>query len=282
MKLSHYSSSEIHMARRAGLAILLIVPIMLSGCGLLPKKPEDTKNWSASKYYSEAKNELNEGNYSAAVKLFEQLEARYPYGRYAQQAQLEIAYAYYKDSEQAQAIAAADRFIKLHPNHINVDYAYYLKGLANFNDDIGLMGIVSEKILNQDMSERDPKASRESFENFRELVARFPKSKYAPDAIQRMKHLVNVVALNEVQVARYYMKRGGYIAAANRAQYALKEYPQTPAIEEALFIMVQAYNKLGMTDLRDDAARVMKKNFPDSRFFSGGVAKGSESWWKFW
>lgn len=270
------------MARGAGLAFLLIVPIMLSACGLLPKKQEDTKNWSASKYYSEAKNELNEGNYSAAIKLFEQLEARYPYGRYAQQAQLEIAYAYYKDSEQAQAIAAADRFIKLHPNHINVDYAYYLKGLANFNDDIGLMGIVSEKILNQDMSERDPKASRESFENFRELVARFPKSKYAPDAIQRMKHLVNVVALNEVQVARYYMKRGGYIAAANRAQYALKEYPQTPAIEEALFIMTEAYDKLGMTDLRDDAARVMKKNFPDSRFFSGGVAKGGQSWWKFW
>ncbi|WP_107692789.1 outer membrane protein assembly factor BamD [Nitrosospira sp. Nsp2] len=265
---------------RRSLTLFLI--LLLSACGLLPKTVQDSKNWSASKYYSEAKTELNEGNYSGAVKLFEQLEARYPYGRYAQQAQLEIAYAYYKDNEQASAIAAADRFIKLHPNHSNVDYAYYLKGLANFNDDLGLMGIVTEKILNQDMSERDPKASRESFENFKELVTRFPKSKYTPDAVQRMKHLVNVVALNEVQVARYYMKRGGYIAAANRAQYALKEYPQTPATEEALFIMVKAYDALGMTDLRDDAARVMQRNFPQSRFLADSTGVDAEPWWKFW
>jgi outer membrane protein assembly factor BamD len=263
-------------------SLTLFLILLVSACGLLPKTVQDSKNWSASKYYSEAKTELNEGNYSGAIKLFEQLEARYPYGRYAQQAQLEIAYAYYKDNEQASAIAAADRFIKLHPNHANVDYAYYLKGLANFNDDLGLMGIVTEKILNQDMSERDPKASRESFENFKELVTRFPKSKYTPDAVQRMKHLVNVVALNEVQVARYYMKRGGYIAAANRAQYALKEYPQTPATEEALFIMIKAYDALGMTDLRDDAARVMRKNFPESRFLADSTGVDAEPWWKFW
>jgi outer membrane protein assembly factor BamD len=256
--------------------------LLLSACGLLSKDVKDSKNWSASKYYSEAKSELNEGNYGGAIKLFEALEARYPYGRFAQQAQLEVAYAYYKDGEQATAIAAADRFIKLHPNHTNVDYAYYLKGLSNFNDDLGLMGIVSEKILNQDMSERDPKASRESFENFKELVSRYPKSKYTPDAVQRMKHLVNVVALNEVQVARYYMKRGGYVAAANRAQYALKEYPQTPATEEALFIMMKAYDALGMTDLRDDAHRVMKINFPDSRFFADSTGESGEPWWRFW
>ncbi|HVW65679.1 MAG TPA: outer membrane protein assembly factor BamD [Nitrosospira sp.] len=264
-------------------SVALFVALLLSGCGLLPKQnADDSKNWSAQKYYSEAKNELNEGNYSAAIKLFEQLEARYPYGRYAQQAQLEVAYAHYKDGEQAATIASADRFIKLHPNHVNVDYAYYLKGLANFNDDLGLMGIVTERILKQDMSERDPKASRESFENFRELVTRFPKSKYAPDAVQRMKHLVNVVALNEVQVARYYMKRGGYVAAANRAQFALKEYPQTPATEEALFIMTKAYDALGMTDLRDDAERVMRKNFPNSRFYSDSTGPTGEPWWSFW
>ncbi len=263
-------------------SVAFFLALLVSACGLLPKKEEDSKNWSASKYYSEAKSEMNNGSYAAAIKLFEGLEARYPYGRYAQQAQLEIGYAHYKDSEQAMAIAAADRFIKLHPNHTNVDYAYYLKGLANFNDDLGLMGIVSEKILNQDMSERDPKASRESFENFRELVTRFPKSKYAPDAVQRMKHLVNVVALNEVQVARYYMRRGGYVAAANRAQYTLKEYPQTPATEEALHIMIKAYDAMGMTDLRDDAERVMRKNFPSSRFFPDSTAAREASWWKFW
>jgi outer membrane protein assembly factor BamD len=263
-------------------SVALFIVLLLSACGLLPKEVQDDKAWSASKYYTEAKSELNDGNYAAAIKLFEALEARYPYGRYAQQAQLEIGYAHYKDGEQALAIAAADRFIKLHPNHPNVDYAYYLKGLANFNDDLGLMGIVTEKILNQDMSERDPKASHESFENFKELVNRFPKSKYAPDAVQRMKHLVNVVALNEIQVARYYMKRGGYVAAANRAQYALKEYPQTPAVEEALFIMVKAYDALGMTDLRDDADRVMRKNFPNSRFLSDSTGANGEPWWKFW
>jgi outer membrane protein assembly factor BamD len=263
-------------------SVALFFVLLLSACSLLPKEAQDTKAWSASKYYTEAKSELNDGNYAAAIKLFEALEARYPYGRYAQQAQLEIGYAHYKDGEQALAIAAADRFIKLHPNHPNVDYAYYLKGLANFNDDLGLMGIVTEKILNQDMSERDPKASHESFENFKELVNRFPKSKYAPDAVQRMKHLVNVVALNEIQVARYYMKRGGYVAAANRAQYAVKEYPQTPATEEALFIMVKAYDALGMTDLRDDADRVMRKNFPNSRFLSDSTGASGEPWWKFW
>jgi outer membrane protein assembly factor BamD len=263
-------------------SVALFIVLLLSACGLLPKEVQDDKAWSASKYYTEAKSELNDGNYAAAIKLFEALEARYPYGRYAQQAQLEIGYAHYKDGEQALAIAAADRFIKLHPNHPNVDYAYYLKGLANFNDDLGLMGIVTEKILNQDMSERDPKASHESFENFKELVNRFPKSKYAPDAVQRMKHLVNVVALNEIQVARYYMKRGGYVAAANRAQYAVKEYPQTPATEEALFIMVKAYDALGMTDLRDDADRVMRKNFPNSRFLSDSTGANGEPWWKFW
>jgi outer membrane protein assembly factor BamD len=263
-------------------SVALFFVLLLSACSLLPKEAQDTKAWSASKYYTEAKSELNDGNYASAIKLFEALEARYPYGRYAQQAQLEIGYAHYKDGEQALAIAAADRFIKLHPNHPNVDYAYYLKGLANFNDDLGLMGIVTEKILNQDMSERDPKASHESFENFKELVNRFPKSKYAPDAVQRMKHLVNVVALNEIQVARYYMKRGGYVAAANRAQYAVKEYPQTPATEEALFIMVKAYDALGMTDLRDDADRVMRKNFPNSRFLSDSTGTSGEPWWKFW
>lgn len=263
-------------------SVALFLVLLLSACGLLPKEVQDTNAWSASKYYTEAKSELNDGNYAAAIKLFEALEARYPYGRYAQQAQLEIGYAHYKDGEQALAIAAADRFIKLHPNHPNVDYAYYLKGLANFNDDLGLMGIVTEKILNQDMSERDPKASHESFENFKELVNRFPKSKYAPDAVQRMKHLVNVVALNEIQVARYYMARGGYVAAANRAQYAVKEYPQTPATEEALFIMVKAYDALGMTDLRDDADRVMRKNFPNSRFLSDSTGVSGEPWWKFW
>lgn len=262
--------------------LILVFVFGLSACGLLKEKSEDNSQWSPNKFYSEAKNELNNGNYEKAVKLFEALEARYPYGRYAQQAQLEIAYAYYKDQQQASAIAAADRFIQLYPHHPNVDYAYYIKGLANFHDDLGIIGYISSKIINQDMSERDSKASRESFENFKELVTRFPKSKYTPDALKRMAHLVNVVAKSEIYVARYYMKRKAYVAAVRRAQYVLEEYPQTPATEEALYIMAKAYDEMGMNDLRDDVDRVMRKNFPESEYLSGSDSLGKESWWKIW
>ncbi|MCH9638513.1 MAG: outer membrane protein assembly factor BamD [Betaproteobacteria bacterium] len=261
---------------------LIIAVAWLSACGLMPDTQEDDQNWSANKFYSEARDKLNDGNYTAAIKLYSSLEARYPYGRFAQQAQLETAYAYYKDQEPASALAAADRFINLHPNHKNVDYAYYIKGLANFNDDWGIMNFMMRGFLKQDMSERDSKASRESFENFRALVARFPDSKYAPDSRLRMAHLLNVVAMNEVHVARYYMKRKAYIAAANRAQFAVKEYPLTPATEEALYIMMQAYEALGMYDLRDDAKRVLKRNFPDSAFLDNTVELGAKSWWKLW
>src|SRR4029077_14421719 len=166
----------------------------------------------------------------------------------------EIAYAYYKQNEQASAVAAAERFVKLHPNHPNVDYAYYLKGLAYFNEDQGILS----KFTRQDWTERDPKSVRESFDAFKELAQRFPESKYAPDALARMKYLVNALASHEVHVARWYIRRGAYVAAANRAQFALKNYPEAPAQEDALLIMIQAYDALGMADLRDDTERVLK------------------------
>jgi outer membrane protein assembly factor BamD len=215
---------------------------------------------SADKLYAEAKDALDGGQYDLAIKRYEQLEARFPYGRYSQQGQLEIAYAYYKQGEQASSVAAAERFVKLHPNHPNVDYAYYLKGLAYFNEDLGLLGRISR----QDRTERDPKSARESFDAFKDLVQRFPDSKYAPDALARMKYLVNALASHEVHVARWYVRRGAFVAAANRAQFALKNYPEAPAQEEALLIMIRAYDALGMIDLRDDAERIVRKNFPDS------------------
>jgi outer membrane protein assembly factor BamD len=256
--------------------------VLLAACNLLSEKKTDNSQWSASKFYAEAKSELNNGNYASAIKLFESLEARYPYGRFAQQAQLEIAYAYYKDQEQASAIAAADRFIQLYPHHQNVDYAYYIKGLANFNDDQGILGYITTKIIRQDMSERDAKASRESFESFKQLVTRYPDSKYASDALKRMAYLVNALARGEIHVARYYMKRKAYVAAARRAQFVLEEYPQTLATEEALYIMARAYDELGLTDLRDDVEKVMKKNFPESTYLSDSGSLGKRSWWEFW
>ena len=259
-------------------SLALLFGVLVAACGLLPDASDETKGWSVQKLYSEAKSNLDSRNYEDAIKLYEKLEARYPYGRYAQQAQLEIAYAQYKDSEPAKAIAAADRFIKLHPNHPSVDYAYYLKGLANFNDDLGFTGYLT----GEDLTDRDPKATREAFDAFKDLATRFPASRYAPDAVARMNYLVNALASHEIHVARYYMKRKAYIAAANRAQYSLKVYPRAPANEEGLVILVAAYDALGMKDLRDDAERVMKKNFPGSKYLEGGGAGRSTSWWRVW
>ena len=258
-------------------SLALILLLLVAGCGLLPETQDETKGWSAQKIYSEAKNEMNDGNYTKAIKYFETLEARYPYGRYAQQSQLEVAYAYFKDNEPVSAIAACDRFIKLHPNHPNVDYAYYLKGLANFNEDLGLLGAIAD----QDLSERDPKAAKDSFDAFKELVTRFPNSKYAPDAAARMKYLVNTLAASDVHIARYYARRGAYVAAVNRAQIVLKEYPQAPATEEALAIMVQSYDAMGLNDLRDDARRVLSKNYPNSKFLNG-ASQSKSPWWRLW
>ena len=259
------------------LALLAVAAALLLGSCATTERDE-TANWSAQKLYGEAKDSMASEDWGQAIKYFEKLEARYPYGRYAQQAQLEIAYAYWKDSERASAIAAVDRFIKLYPNHAHVDYAYYLKGLINFNENTGLLSGLS----NPDMSERDPKATHEAFDAFKELVTRFPDSKYASDAAARMRYLVNSLASHEVHVARWYMRRGAYVAAANRAQYAVKQYPRAPATEEALYIMVTAYARLGLNQLSDDAFRVLRANFPRSRYLSGGGAPRSAPWWKLW
>lgn len=252
--------------------------LVLSGCAS-DKEYDPTRGWSAAKLYSEAKDQMTEGGYTEAIKYFEKLEARFPYGSYAQQAQMEVAYAYWKANEPASAIAACDRFIKLHPSHPSLDYVYYLKGLIGFNEDLGLLAHLSQ----QDPGERDPKSSRESFEAFRDLVTKFPDSKYTPDATARMNYLVNSMAAQEVNVARYYMKRGAYIAAANRAQASIQKYPNVPAQEEALAIMVKAYQKLGMEDLSKDAERVLLKNYPETVMLSDKPKTESKSWWqKIW
>jgi outer membrane protein assembly factor BamD len=255
----------------------ILMALVLTGCSGLPEQIDETAGWSAGRLYAEAKDAQAEGNWELAAKHLEKLEARFPYGRFAQQAQLELGYVYWKANDTGSALAACDRFIKLHPNHPAVDYVYYLKGLINFNEDLGIIGFIS----NQDPSERDPKAAREAFESFRDLVNRFPESKYTPDAVKRMEFLVNTLASLEVNVAHSYMRRGAYIAAANRAQFAVKSYPRTPATEEAMFILVSAYDQLGLTDLRDDADRVLRTNFPDSRFFRDGLERKTP-WWKLW
>jgi len=265
------------MQKKFSVVAATVVLLSLSACGLLPEKADETKGWSATKLYSEAKDELAGGHYERSIQLFERLESSYPFGTYAQQAQMEIAYAYYKSQDQAQALAAVERFIKLHPNHPNVDYMYYLRGLVNFNDQLGVLNFVYE----QDPAERDPKATREAFAAFKALVEKFPDSQYAPDSIDRMKYLINAMAKYEIYVARYYYRRGAFLAAANRAQGVVTDFADSPAIEEALAIMVRSYDKMGNEVLRDDAMRVFKKNFPESKMLDAPV-KGVRPWWKFW
>ncbi|MGV7207487.1 outer membrane protein assembly factor BamD [Oxalobacteraceae bacterium A2-2] len=265
------------MQKKLSVVAATVVLLGLSACSLLPDKVDETKGWSASKLYSEANEELQGQHYERAIQLYEKLESSYPFGTYAQQAQMNIAYAYYKSQDQAQALAAVERFIKLHPNHANVDYMYYLRGLINFNDQISFLNFIYE----QDPTERDPKATREAFAAFKQLVDKFPNSKYAPDSIDRMRYLINAMASYEVHVARYYYRRGAYLAAVNRATGAVTDYRDSPAIEEALFIMIRGYDKLGMTDLRDDTMRVFKLNFPNSKFLDEGV-KQERKWWRFW
>src|SRR5438105_4769017 len=255
-------------------SVLAALFFALVGCSGLSSKDE-TQGWSAERLYGEAKDAMSSRDWAKSIKYLEKLQARYPYGRYAQQAQLEVAYAQWKDGERASAIAAAERFIKLYPNHPNVDYAWYLKGLVNFNELAGPLSWLTTP----DMSDRDPKASREAFLAFKEVVTRFPDSRYAEDSAARMRYLVNALAANEVHVARYYIKRGAYVAAANRAQYAIEHYPQAPAVEGAMAALVQAYDRLGMTDLRDAAQRVLQKNFPDT---GKGASKKSTAWWRIW
>lgn len=264
---------------KRSLAVFLIALTgVLASCGIFGDKADAQKNWTAEQYYRAAKDEFDSGNYQAAIKLFESLEAKFPFGRFAQQAQIDVAYAYYKDGETAQAITACDRFMKLHPNHPNLDYAIYLKALAYFKLDRGFLGAWVE----QDLSERDPKALRESFDAFKGLVERFPQSIYAEDSRARMAYLVNTLARHEVNVASYYFNRGAYLAAANRAQSTLQRYPQAPANEDALVMMIRSYEKMGMNDLAADAQRVLEKNFPRNKLSQAASGQAGKSWWKFW
>lgn len=261
---------------RAKLSCVAVLAAVLAGCST--PEVDKTAGWSPNRIYAEARDEAGAGNYDKAVPLFEKLEGRAAGTPLAQQAQLEKAYAHFKAGEQAQAIATLDRFMKLHPASPAYDYALYLKGLVNFNDTLGLFSWLSR----QDLSERDQKAAKESFESFRELVTRFPESRYTPDARARMTYIVNSLAQYEVHVARYYYTRGAYVAAINRAQAAVAEYQDVPALEEALFLLVRSYDALGMTQLRDDTRRVLEKNYPKSDYLTRGEKAQERPWYRLW
>lgn len=239
--------------------------LMLQGCETLGLSSDDALDgvdeyagWNVGQFRSEAQKAMDSGSYEKAVKLYEALESRYPFSETSAQTQLDVAYAYYKNDDAESAIAAAERFIKLNPRNPYVDYAYYLKGLVNYNRDIGFI----DRYLPTDTSQRDPGSAREAYNNFDELIRRFPKSRYVADARLRMIALKNNLAMHEVHVARYYLKRGAYVAAVNRATEVLENYQRTPAVPYALQAMREAYEKLGMKTLASDTERVYRQNYP--------------------
>ena len=260
-------------------SLTLILLLTLVACSSLSEK-DALNGKTAEEIYALAKVQMDNVSYEKAIKLFETLQSRYPYGRYAQQALLETAYAYYKQDEPESALSAVDRFIKQYPNHVNVDYAYYLKGLINFNEDVGLFANMTQS----DISERDPREAREAFDAFRDLVTRFPNSKYAADSRLRMQYLTSSLARHEIQVAGYYLRRGAYTAAVTRANSVLTEFPQTVASRDALQIMVQAYDAMGIYDLRDDTQRVLDLNISKDgiRPTTKESPINKKKWWQFW
>lgn len=243
------------------LTLLLIVA--LSGCAWLShEKTDPTANWSVSRLYSSAKQELNGGNYDKAITYLEKLEARYPFGRFAQQAQLDIAYAHYKAGETDQAVAAADSFIHTYPRNPFVDYAYYVKGLANYSNGSTIL----DRLFPSDPTRTDTTSAKQAFNDFAELVQKFPNSPYAKDARERMIFLRDNLAKHEIHVAKFYLARNAYVAAINRGKYVLQHYERTPSTEPALAIMAVGYWRLGMDKLSKDSFRVLKLNFPKSKY----------------
>jgi outer membrane protein assembly factor BamD len=254
---------------------MLVATLLLPGCGTFSDmftRETEPKNMTVEQLYRRAKEAMSNQNYAEAIKLYETLESRFPYGVQAQQAVLDTAYAHYKLGERPQSVSASERYIKQFPNGEGADYAYYIKGLANFVEDLGLLSFIAT----QDLSERDQKSARESYATFKLLTEKFPSSKYANDAQLRMRYLVNALSQNESHIARYYFNRGAYQAAINRAQNSLTNFPNTPANEEALAIIVQSQRALGNAQVATDSERVFKATFNKSPELE------RRSWWKFW
>ena len=263
-------------ALRPTLWLLAASSLWLAGCGSSANL--DPRNQTAEQVYASAKDDMEAGSFDNAAKELTRVEALASGTLLAQQAQLDLAYVQWRSGERESALATLDRFIRLNPSSPAYDYALYLRGVVNFNDDLGLLGGLSR----QDLSERDQAAARESWQSFRQLVQQFPQSRYTPDAGVRMDYIVNSLAEHEVHVARYYYRRGAFVAAANRAQRAVSEFQQSPAAEEALYILAQSYDRLGMKELSADADRVLRGNYPDSRFITEGVRRPDRAWWQFW
>jgi outer membrane protein assembly factor BamD len=269
--------SELPLLRRLLTWIAIgAAAIAVLGCSSTPRN--ESPDIQAERLYREARDDIDAGAYDRAIKSLERVEGLAAGTLLGQQAQIDLAYVQWKSNERASALTTIERFIKLNPSSPALDYAMYLRGIINFNDNLGLLGTFA----GQKLSERDQAASRDAWQAFKQLVEQFPQSKYTPDAKLRMNYILNSLAEYEVNVARYYYRRGAYVAAANRAQQAVSEYPQAPASEEALYLMMASYEKLELKPLRDAAERVLRQNHPQSAFLSRGLGAYERPWWRLW
>ncbi len=257
------------------LALTLLLAALLGACSSRGG-PNDTALWTDERFYQDAKAALDDNNYRKAIQLYSMLESQFPYGKYAEQAQLELIYAHYKGGDTEAALAAADRFININPTHINIDYAYYLKGLATFREDEGLFDRMTS---GGDPLERDAQPLHDSYDSFREMVTRYPESRYVGDAHKRMAHLANSMAQHEVNVAEYYFRKEAYVATINRCATVLDLYQQTPAVENALALMVRTYRRMELPQLASDAERVLATNFPNSQYLVDNSVKEPKKRW---
>ena len=247
---------------------MLGLMLCVSGC----RKDKDFQGEiSAEDLYTQASQALNASNWGRAIAAYKALQTRYPFGIYTEQSMLDLSYAYFKGGEPENALSTLDRFIRTYPAHPSVDYAYYLKGLVNYEQNLGFL----EKMMPARVRDRDQSMARDSFLDFSELIRRFPDSRYVPDARQRMIFLRNNLAAYEIAVAEYYMRREAYIAAANRARYALETYPNTPQNAEALIILHQAYTELELPELAEGSLAVLALNYPDNYYVLGKKKKRS-------
>ncbi len=251
------------LKNKISIAILAAAMISLGGCASSEdQEAKAVANDGVQALYADARESMAIGNYAQAAQTLGMIDSKYPFGAHSHQVQLDLIFAYYKVGKPDQALATIDRFVRLNPNHADVDYAYFMRGVTNMELDNNLF----QEILGVDRSDRDPSKSREAFEDFRRLIQKYPNSKYAIDASERMLHIKNRLASYEIAVARYYMRRQAYVAAANRGRYVIENFPDTTQVQPALEIMVSSYNQLNLTELKQNTMRTLRLNYPDSEF----------------
>jgi len=257
---------------RIAILVLLGLALALGGCR---KDRDELETISAEELYQRAKDSMDNGSWDRAIATYKALQTRYPFGRYTEQSMLDLSYCYFKRGAREESLSTLDRFIRTYPAHPSVDYAYYLKGLVNYEENLGFL----ERMMPARVRDRDQSAAKDAFIDFSELIRRFPDSRFVPDARQRMVFLRNNLAAYELIVAEYYLRREAYVAAANRARYTLEVYPNTPETSGALIVLHKAYTELDLPELAESSMAVLQLNYPDNYYVQGRKKKRNWTGW---